>query len=100
VGNSALESLCNQLKLEIITELRNELNQQTYVEPDRTMEVKEAAPYIGVKPQLLYKLCEEKRIPHWRAGVSGSRKPNICFSSRALDEWKKDEMRRNYNPIQ
>jgi excisionase family DNA binding protein len=43
--------------------------------------VSQAAGYLGLAPKTLYRLAEEKRIPHIRKGRT------IFFDRLALDKW-------------
>lgn len=49
------------------------------------MTVKEAAEYLGLSNDTIYKLCREKGIAHLRVGS------RILFKRERLDEWI-DEM--------
>lgn len=40
---------------------------------ERKYTVNEAAKVVGVSPSLLYKLCQEQLIPHFRVGGKGRR---------------------------
>lgn len=46
-----------------------------------TINVKEAAEYIGVSKDLIYILVREKRIPHIRIGQ------RILFRKQTIDQW-------------
>lgn len=47
--------------------------------------VKEAAEYIGVSADSIYKMVREKQIPHFRI------RRTILFSKTAIDEWIKEQ---------
>jgi hypothetical protein len=63
---------------------------------DRTLYIDEAAECLGYSVPLLRRLCTEKKVPHRRAGVEGSRKPKLIFSSASLAEYKREQERLNY----
>lgn len=46
-----------------------------------TLTVREAATYLGVSTDTIYKLCREKKITHLRIGS------RILFKKEKLDEW-------------
>jgi excisionase family DNA binding protein len=47
----------------------------------RYLRIKQAASYLGLAPKTLYRLTEERRIPHIRRGRT------IFFDRLALDKW-------------
>ena len=47
----------------------------------RYLRIPQAASYLGLAPKTLYKLAEEKRIPHIRKGRT------LFFDRQALDKW-------------
>lgn len=51
-----------------------------------TLTVSEAATYLGVSNDTIYKLCREQRIVHFRIGS------RILFKKGKLDEWVEDLM--------
>ncbi|MED4122637.1 helix-turn-helix domain-containing protein [Halalkalibacterium halodurans] len=63
---------------------------------DRTLDIREASEYTLISEKLLYRLCQEKQIPHIRAGVQGSKKPKILFRQSTLDSWMREQERLNY----
>ncbi|MBO1911893.1 helix-turn-helix domain-containing protein [Sporosarcina sp. 6E9] len=46
-----------------------------------TMTVSEAAEYLGLSNDTIYKLCREEGIAHFRVGT------RILFKKEKLDEW-------------
>lgn len=50
----------------------------------RTLAPKEAAEYIGIHVETLYKMVRQKQIPHIRI------RRRIFFSMETLDQWMKD----------
>lgn len=59
--------------------------------PDRVMDVKEAAQYLGISDKLIYQLCAEKVLPHVKAGGLNSNKPRILFQQSTLDRWLREQ---------
>lgn len=59
----------------------NKVNIQLEPITRSTMNVAEAATYLGVSKDTIYKLCRENRIAHFRLGV------RILFKKDKLDEW-------------
>ncbi len=47
----------------------------------RYLRIPQAASYLGLAPKTLYRLAEEKRIPHIRNGRT------LFFDRLALDKW-------------
>ncbi len=60
-------------------------------EPNRSLSVEEAAEFLGISKDLLYKLCAEKSIPHTKLGVVNSKKPRMIFSSHSLETWRRQQ---------
>jgi excisionase family DNA binding protein len=46
---------------------------ESSVGADHEPTVKQAAQREGVSPQMIYRLCEERRLPHYRIGSRGRR---------------------------
>jgi len=59
--------------------------------PDRVMDVKEAAEYLGICDKLIYRLCEEKVLPHIQAGQLNSKRPRILLRQSTLDRWLREQ---------
>jgi excisionase family DNA binding protein len=87
-----IADLKEQLKTELLNELRSELN----VTPDRTLTFAEACEYLHMSDYTLRRLCREKRIPHRVYGAEGSKNPRYLFSSRRLDQWIREQEEANY----
>ncbi|MFK7695374.1 helix-turn-helix domain-containing protein [Paenibacillus sp. HJGM_3] len=78
-----IEALKQQIKQEVIEEL------QAKCEPveDRRLTIEEAAEYLRISRETLYRLCKEKQIEHITIGSIGSKKPRINFSLSVLEAW-------------
>ncbi|WP_254438275.1 AlpA family transcriptional regulator [Paenibacillus sp. DCT19] len=63
---------------------------------DKTLDVVEAAKHIGVSEKLIYRMCQEGRIPHERYGVVGSRRPAIKLRLADLEAWRAEQRLANY----
>jgi excisionase family DNA binding protein len=50
------------------------------------MTVKQAAEREGLSPQLIYRWCEERRLPHYRCGGRG-RRGRILIDPADLDSF-------------
>lgn len=61
------------------------------VGPERTLDVEEAAQFLGIDTKTLYRLCTEKRIPHIRIGQLNSKRPRILFRQSTLDRWLREQ---------
>lgn len=59
--------------------------------PDRVLNVKETAEYLGISEKLVYQLCSEKVLPHIQAGGLSSTKPRILFRQSTLDRWLQEQ---------
>lgn len=51
-----------------------------------TLNVKEVAEYLGISVDMVYILCREKRIVHFRIGS------RILFKKDAIDQWIDKQM--------
>ena len=68
----------------------SQTNHNTQDTTPRYLRVPQAASYLGLAPKTLYRLAEEKRIPHIRKGRT------IFFDRVALDKWMQDGL---INPL-
>ena len=55
--------------------------------PKETLTVKEAAAYLGLKANYLYKLTSQRQIPHYKYGGR-----IVLFDRAALEAWKSRRM--------
>ncbi len=46
------------------------------------LNVKEAADFIGLKPQTIYQLCGQRKIPYYKRG-------HLLFAREELEAWIK-----------
>ena len=60
----------------------------TKIEPIKrtTLTVDEVAEYLGISKEMIYILCREKRIAHFRIGR------RILFKREAIDRWIDSQM--------
>jgi excisionase family DNA binding protein len=57
---------------------------------DKLLSPKEAAEYMRVSPSLVYQLCDERRILHYRVGGKGKR-GKLLISPRDLDAFMESQ---------
>jgi excisionase family DNA binding protein len=57
---------------------------------DQLLSPKEAAEYMHVSPSLVYRLCKESRIAHYRVGCQGKR-GKLLISPRDLDAFMESQ---------
>lgn len=50
-------------------------------EPKANLSVKEAAEFLGLSTDTVYRLAREGRVPHWRFGT------RVLFNRAVLEEW-------------
>lgn len=62
--------------------------QMVRIEPIKrsTLDVKEVAEYLGISVDMIYILCREKRISHFRIGS------RILFKKESIDKWIESQM--------
>lgn len=64
-------------------------------ENNKSLDINEAAEYLGISKELLYKMCTQKLIPHTRLGDENSRKARIIFRSSSLEAWRDEQEKNN-----
>lgn len=92
----ALEAAIRSIVDEQVTIAENKLRAEFSGLIDRTLDVVEAAKHIGVSEKLIYRMCQEGRIPHERYGATGSRRPTIKFRLADLEAWRAEQRAANY----
>lgn len=90
--NLIVDRLAEKLKPEII----EKLSSFSLAPDDKTMDVEEAAAYMKISKELLYRMCAEGSIPHIRLGSDGARRKRILLSSASIDKWKREQEMLNY----
>lgn len=88
----ALQQWKAELKAEILSELRRELE----ASEDRELTFAEACQFLGVSEYTLRRWCRTGRIPYRVVGAEGSRKPRYLFRLSRLREWKEFEENQNW----
>lgn len=91
-----LEAIAERVAEKLLPTIIEQLKTESNSRPDITMDVNEAAPYIGISPEMLYKLCANKRIPHIPLSSTGRGRPKLLFSSASIDLWKKEQEKMHY----
>ena len=91
----AVEELLENV--ELLTFLVNKLLKKVASDKvvDRTIRVKEAAKYLGIKPSTLYIWVSRNQIPYFK--VNGSN--TLYFSTLALDNYIKSGKRRSIDEL-
>lgn len=83
--NELVEQAAAAAEKRVLEQLEN------MITPDKVLDVKETAEYLGVSPKLIYQLCAEKVLPHIQAGGSNSNRPRILFRQATLDRWLREQ---------
>ena len=78
-----------ELRQDIVREVRAELKGKN---PDRMLNLKEAATYLGVSAQTLYRWAQQNKIGHYKTGS------HYKFSRQVLDEYLESTRRRIVPP--
>ncbi|OPA77445.1 hypothetical protein BVG16_13380 [Paenibacillus selenitireducens] len=82
----------SEIKEVLLNELREAINQEIpKILDQRRMTVAQAAKYIDVSEDILYLMCKEGVIPHYRAGSERSTRQIIRFRVSALDKWMEEQ---------
>lgn len=100
LGTDFLEAIAESVAQRLLPRVIEHFKSETVIKEDITMDVNEAASYIGISPEMLYKLCSNKLVPHIPLSSTGRGRPRILFSSASIDAWKKERERENYQPYQ
>lgn len=90
-GSDFLELIVDRLAEKLLPEIIERLALDLPETKNVTMDIKEAAEYIGISKELLYQLCSEGSIPHLKLGSNGTRKKRILFSSKNIDIWRREQ---------
>lgn len=70
---------------QIKTIVREAVSGQGAGAPDECMTLRDAAAFLGIKPDILSRLAHDGKVPCRDLGLGG--KANFRFSKRALSEW-------------
>ncbi|AIQ70400.1 helix-turn-helix transcriptional regulator [Paenibacillus graminis] len=92
----AFEDVIRAIVSEQVIDSENRLRAELNGLIDRTLDVAETAAHIGVSEKLIYRMCQEGRIPHERYGTSGSRRQVIKFRLSDLEAWRAEQRAANY----
>lgn len=88
---SSIEEIIRSIVADEVAAAEKRIRSELSEFADRTMDVVEAAAHIGISEKLVYRLCQERTIPHERYGVTGSRKPTIKFRLADLEAWRAEQ---------
>lgn len=100
VAADFLEAMAEKVAEKLLPVVVERLKSESVVKADVTMDANEAARYIGISRELIYKLCAASEIPHIKLGSNGSGRPRILFSSSSIDLWWKEQEQLNYRKEQ
>lgn len=89
---AAIQAIIDEKVAAAEQRILEKLNGQT----DETLDVPAAALHLGISEKLVYRLCQQKQIPHERYGVQGSRRPVIKFRLNDLEAWRAEQRATNY----
>lgn len=93
VAADFMDAVVDRLAERLLPVVTDRLKAQYPKELDRAMTIPEAAEYTGISERILYRMCQQGQIPHYRAGVIGSKKPKIQIRKSRLDAWIADQER-------
>lgn len=96
LGTDFLEAIAESVAQRLLPRVIEHFKSEAVIKEDITMDVHEAASYIGISPEMLYKLCSNKLVPHIPISSTGRGRPRILFSSNSIDAWKREQERLNY----
>jgi hypothetical protein len=99
---NAADGLISALKDQLLKELEPlllaKITQQHINDLEKvTLNITQTAKYTGISKDLLYILCRQKKIPHFKAGAENSSKPTILFRKSSLDFWMEQQESKNYS---
>lgn len=92
----SIEEAIRELVAEEVAAAEKRLRESLLAQPDKTLTVPEAAEHLGVCEKLIYRMCQERQIPHERYGGVGSRRPTIKFRLSDLESWRSEQREKNY----
>ncbi|WP_269055692.1 helix-turn-helix domain-containing protein [Paenibacillus tundrae] len=92
----AFENVIREIVSEQVAVSENRLRSELSGLIDKTLDVAETATHIGISEKLIYRMCQEGRIPHERYGASGSRRPVIKFRLSDLEAWRAEQRYANF----
>ena len=96
VAADFLESVAEKVAEKLLPKVIEHLKSQFTTKENITMDVNEAAPYIGISKEMLYKICANEGIPHVKLSSTGSGRSRLLFSSLSIDTWKREQEQINY----
>lgn len=96
VTSDFLDAVVERLAEKLLPAVVERLDKQIKPSDRESCSISKAARRLGVSEDILYIMCREGSIPHFRVGASTSKKPAIRFSMNVLDEWIVEQERKNY----
>jgi predicted DNA-binding transcriptional regulator AlpA len=94
--DQSIEDVIKSLIYEAVSAAEKRIMESINSQPDRALDIPEAALHLGISEQLLYRMCRAQQIPHERYGVSGSKRPTIKFRMSDLEVWRAEQRASNY----
>lgn len=94
--NLSIEATIRTMIAEEVAAAEKRILEQLSGQTDKTLDVPEAALHLGISEKLVYRLCQQKQIPHERYGIQGSRRPVIKFRLNDLETWRAEQRAENY----
>lgn len=94
--NQSIEAAIRSLVAEEVAAAEKRIIENLSGLTDETLDVPAAAMHLGISEKLVYRLCQQKQIPHERYGVQGSRRPVIKFRLNDLEAWRAEQRAANY----
>lgn len=91
-----IETAIRSLVADEVRAAEQRIRESLGIQLSKTLDVSEAAEHIGISEKLIYRLCQEGRIPHERYGISGSRRPVIKLRIDDLEAWRAEQREANY----
>jgi excisionase family DNA binding protein len=99
-GDLFLEAVAERVFEKLLPVIIERMDAQREELKNERFGVKQAAEYLGVSPETLYRLCKEKKIRHIIVGTTNSKKPRILFTRFSLDKWIKDQEDKSIMPLE
>lgn len=97
---TAIEQAIAQIVAEQVAQAEKRIMERLVTANDRDLSFSEACDYLNMSSYSLKRLCSAKKIPHRVVGSPGSKNPRYWFSLAGLEQWKRAEEAKNYQPSQ
>ncbi|WP_020620180.1 helix-turn-helix domain-containing protein [Paenibacillus daejeonensis] len=84
----SIEQMIREIVVEEVAAAEKRIRAEMESVNDETLDVSAAAARLGVSEKLIYRMCQQRIIPHERYGGIGSRRPTIKFRLADLEAWR------------